>query len=321
MRECLGSQILWEEPMITYVVCDLFASPAQTLVNTVNTVGVMGKGIAKDFKAIYPEMFARYQQLCERGQFDIGQLWPYRTSNKLVLNFPTKKHWRSPSRPEYIEAGLKTFAGKHHLYGVTSISFPLLGCGNGELDWESQVRPLMERYLSKLPIDVFIHLQNRQDPYSPEHRDIRQTKKWLRGEPESLAFSEVWADLVKAITVDPYCAAIGTGEFVRVRIGGEEDSIILELANEDLAIPEEAFLDLWQQLRASGFLSGDYLPCGLSEYSGLIIPLMTKLPYIRKVEMSEQSHPLSVGLRIIPIIDNPEHPELLLSRLGAVELA
>ena len=308
--------------MITYVVCDLFASPAQTLVNTVNTVGVMGKGIAKDFKAIYPEMFARYQELCERGQFNIGQLWPYRTSNKLILNFPTKKHWRSPSRPEYIEAGLKTFAANYHLYGVTSISFPLLGCGNGELEWESQVRPLMERYLSKLPIDVFIHLQNRQDPYTPEHRNLRQMKKWLRGEPESLAFNEVWADLIAAIASDPDCVAIGTRESFRVRIGGEENSVILERTNETIEIPEDVFLALWQQLRASGFVGGDYLPCGLSDYSDFIIPLVTKLPYIHKVDMAEQSnqpHSLASGLRIIPGIVNPKQPELLLSRVGAVE--
>ena len=308
--------------MITYVVCDLFASPAQTLVNTVNTVGVMGKGIAKDFKAIYPEMFARYQELCERGQFNIGQLWPYRTSNKLILNFPTKKHWRSSSRPEYIEAGLKTFAEKHHLYGVTSISFPLLGCGNGELDWESQVRPLMEGYLGKLPMDVYIHLQNRQDPYTPEHRNLREMKKWLRGEPESLSFNEVWADLIAAIVSDPDCIATGTGERFGIRIGGDENSIVLERVNETIEIPYDAFMDLWQQLRASGFLRGEYLPCGLSDYSDLIISLMTKLSYISKVEMTEQSNQLfalAVGLRIMPGAGNTKRPELLFSRVGAVE--
>ena len=308
--------------MITYVVCDLFTSPAQTLVNTVNTVGVMGKGIAKDFKNIYPEMFVRYQELCEKGQFNIGQLWPYSASNKLVLNFPTKKHWRSASRPEYIEAGLHTFAANYHVYGVTSISFPLLGCGNGELDWESQVRPLMEQYLSKLPIDVYIHLQNRQDPYTPEHRNLRQMKKWLRGEPESLAFSEVWADLIGMIGTDPHCAAIGSGEGFRVRVGSEDASIILELDNEEVHIPEDVFLDLWQQLRAAGFLGGGYLPCGLSDYSDWVIPLMTKLPYIRQVEMAEQSKqtgPLAVGLRIMPGIAGDRQPVLLLSGVGVVE--
>ena len=304
--------------MITYVVCDLFASPAQTLVNTVNTVGVMGKGIAKDFKAIYPEMFARYQELCERGQFNIGQLWPYRTSNKLVLNFPTKKHWRSPSRPEYIEAGLKTFAANYYIYGVTSISFPLLGCGNGELDWESQVRPLMEQYLAELPIDVYIHLQNRQDPYSPEHRNLPQMKRWLRSEPESLAFSEVWADLIAATASDPLCADISTGESFRIRIGGEEDSIILELVDRPIHIPQDVFLDLWQQLRTTGFLGSEYLPRGLGDYSDKIVPLMTKLPYIRKVNMGERTYPLSVGLRIIPASDDAKLPQLSLFPAGAV---
>ena len=189
--------------MITYVVCDLFTSPARTLVNTVNTVGVMGKGIAKDFKTIYPEMFARYQELCEKGQFDIGQLWLYRTPNKWVLNFPTKKHWRSPSHPDYIEAGLKKFVDTYYIHGITSVSFPQLGCGNGELDWESQVRPLMEKYLDPLPFEIYIHLQDRTDLLSPEHRNIRQIKKWLQSEPDALAFNEVWADLIAAIVLDP----------------------------------------------------------------------------------------------------------------------
>ena len=304
--------------MITYVVCDLFASPAQTLVNTVNTVGVMGKGIAKDFKAIYPEMFTRYQQLCERGQFTIGQLWPYRTPNKLVLNFPTKKHWRSPSRPEYIEAGLKAFATNYHSYGVSSISFPLLGCGNGELDWESQVRRLMEEYLGCLPIDVYMHLQNRRDPFTPEHRDLRQMKKWLRSDPHSLSFNEVWADLIAAIAADPHSVAIGTGENICIQIGVEENSIILECVNETVTIPDDAFLTLWQQLRASGFLSGDHLPIGLSDYSALIIPLMTKLAYIHKVDMADLSNKLSVGLRITPAIDSARQPELLLFSAGVL---
>lgn len=95
--------------LITYVVGDLLKSPARVLVNTVNTVGVMGKGIAKDFKTIYPEMFIQYQLLCERKQFHIGQLWLYKTRHKWILNFPTKKDWKQPSKIEYIEEGLRKF--------------------------------------------------------------------------------------------------------------------------------------------------------------------------------------------------------------------
>ena len=144
--------------MITYVDSDLFQSPAKVLVNAVNTVGVMGKGIALRFKHVYPDMFKAYQQLCENGQFDIGDLMLYKTPDKWILNFPTKKHWRDKSQPEHIDAGLQKFDSIYGEEGITSISFPLLGCGAGGLNWETQVQPLMEKYLSDLPIIIYIHL-------------------------------------------------------------------------------------------------------------------------------------------------------------------
>lgn len=76
--------------MITYVKMNIFESPAQVIVNTVNTVGVMGKGIAKQYKTLYPEMFKEYQKFCEAKLLDVGKLWIYKTENKWVLNFPTK---------------------------------------------------------------------------------------------------------------------------------------------------------------------------------------------------------------------------------------
>ena len=110
--------------MLEYLSTSLFDSPAQTLVNTVNTVGVMGKGIAAEFKRQYPDMFIRYREFCQNGQLSIGKLYLYRTPNKWILNFPTKEHWRRPSRIEYIEAGLEKFVGTYTKLGITSISFP-----------------------------------------------------------------------------------------------------------------------------------------------------------------------------------------------------
>lgn len=145
--------------MIIYVAGDLLKSNAQTLVNAVNTVGVMGKGVALTFKQAYPEMFTQYQALCAAKQFQVGSLWLYKSPDKWVLNFPTKTHWRSPSKLEYIEAGLQKFREIYFQMSITSIAFPRLGCGAGGLDWESQVRPLMERYLSALPIEItIVHL-------------------------------------------------------------------------------------------------------------------------------------------------------------------
>lgn len=311
------------DDMITYVVCDLFTSPARTLVNTVNTVGVMGKGIAKDFKTIYPEMFARYQELCERKQFDIGQLWLYRTPNKWVLNFPTKEHWRYPSHPDYIEAGLRKFVATYHMHGITSISFPQLGCGNGELDWESQVRPLMEQYLVPLPMDVYIHLFDKNDSYSPEYRSIREIKKWLRSEPESLAFSELWSDLLVAIAADPNVVEASGKEASLVSVDSDERTLTFEHSTQSFTVADEDMMDLWQQLRGAGFACGDNFPSGLDSHSGWIIPLLTRLPYLQPVNMREHigfDGEMRLGLRIQEPGQGSSHADLpLLAGIGAVE--
>ena len=144
--------------MITYLASDLFQSPAQVLVNAVNTVGAMGKGIALKFKRKYPEMFTQYQAMCQQGEFGIGQLWLYKSPQKWVLNFPTKRDWRDKSRIEYVETGLTQFVKTYEAESITSISFPRLGCGLGGLNWENEVRPLMEHYLNPLPIEVIIHI-------------------------------------------------------------------------------------------------------------------------------------------------------------------
>jgi O-acetyl-ADP-ribose deacetylase (regulator of RNase III) len=143
--------------MIRYVEGDIFDSKAQTLVNPVNTVGVMGKGLAAEFKRRYPQMFREYWALCQSGRFTVGQLWLYRASDKWILNFPTKRHWRDKSRLEDIETGLQRFVATYEDNGITSIAFPMLGSGLGGLNWETEVRPLMERYLQALPMPIEIY--------------------------------------------------------------------------------------------------------------------------------------------------------------------
>lgn len=306
--------------MINYVVCDLFLSPALVLVNTVNTVGVMGKGIAKEFKAIYPDMFREYQKLCERNQFSTGDLWLYKTPNKSILNFPTKKHWRQPSRPEYIEAGLRKFAETFHQYGITSVSFPLLGCGNGELDWETQVRPLMERYLKPLPITVYIHLQQRRDPFVAEHRDTKEIQEWLRGEPEALAFSEVWSDLKTILGSLTTLRRLDKNETFTAVICDGDEAMTLVMEGRETVVPAEAFLDLWQQLRASGFVTGNSMPFGLDSYAGYIVCVMAQLPYVSPVSIASQYSKVNsraLGLRLAP---RPRQASLpLLAGVAAVE--
>ncbi len=172
--------------MIEYIEGDIFESPAQVIVNTVNTVGVMGKGLALAFKKRYPDMFERYKQACDNDSLTIGKLMLFYEADHWLLLFPTKKHWRNPSKLEYIEAGLDKFARSYALKSITSVAFPRLGCGNGGLNWQ-EVRPLMERYLSPLPIDIYIYVGNYQDP-TPEHKEPEKTMAWLKQHAKDMSF-------------------------------------------------------------------------------------------------------------------------------------
>jgi O-acetyl-ADP-ribose deacetylase (regulator of RNase III) len=275
--------------MLTYVMGDLFRSPAKVLVNTVNTVGVMGKGIAKDFKAIYPEMFREYQRLCESKTLDVGQLHLFRTPHKWILNFPTKQHWRQPSRPEYIEAGLKAFVKTYEANSINSVAFPPLGCGNGELNWERQVRPLMEQFLRRLPIDVHVHLY-RKDAFPVEHRSIAETKTWLRSEPESLAFVEVWEDVRTLVSRRGEFTTFLTNRPFHVALTDTpEPGLVFDL-DEPFFVPQEALLDLWQFLRSVGFITEEGLTFGLDAHAEEVFSVLQELPYLRLTRVSPESY-------------------------------
>lgn len=135
---------------------NIFESKCSTIVNTINCVGVMGKGIALDFKKKYPEMFMEYVLKCDRGEVKPGLPYVYHDENITILNFPTKDHWRSPSKLSYIVDGLNWFVDNYKIYGITSIAFPPLGCGNGGLSWNI-VGPIMYQKLCNLPIDIEIY--------------------------------------------------------------------------------------------------------------------------------------------------------------------
>lgn len=137
---------------------NIFNTTAQTIVNTVNCVGAMGKGIALVYKLRYPNLYGKYQELCKQHLLDVGKLWLYKedSENQWVLNFPTKKHWKYPSQYSYIEAGLQKFLDTYKERGITSIAFPLLGTNNGGLD-EDRVMNIMTTYLSQCTIPVEIY--------------------------------------------------------------------------------------------------------------------------------------------------------------------
>jgi O-acetyl-ADP-ribose deacetylase (regulator of RNase III) len=136
---------------------NLLHSPAHTLVNPVNCVGVMGKGMASQMKATYPEMFARYQRECQAERFRPGMIWPYRSQDHLILCAATKDHYRGASRIEWIEGILERIVQHYGRLNMQSLALPKLGCGEGKLPW-SRVGPLMARYLKRLPCEVWLYV-------------------------------------------------------------------------------------------------------------------------------------------------------------------
>ncbi|HEU5375402.1 MAG TPA: macro domain-containing protein [Ktedonobacteraceae bacterium] len=149
---------------IHYLKGDIFTSNAQVIVNTVNCKGVMGKGLALAFKQKYPDMFAIYERDCQSGKLQIGRPTLYQKSTPWILNFPTKNHWRFPSKLEYIEKGLTFLTKQYKKAGITSIAFPKLGAQNGQLSWDD-VGPLMARYLSQLDATIYIYIAEGDKEY------------------------------------------------------------------------------------------------------------------------------------------------------------
>ena len=152
--------------MIKYITGNLLESEAEALVNTVNTVGVMGKGIALQFKKQFPHNAKVYRKACKDGSFQMGDLLAVEDTSllggkKLIVNFPTKKHWRSPSEYAYIEMGLLKLVELIKNHNIKSIAIPPLGAGNGGLDW-SKVKKLLVKYLSNVESEIFIYEPNVQ---------------------------------------------------------------------------------------------------------------------------------------------------------------
>jgi len=150
--------------MIIYSDNTVFNIGAQTLVNSVNCVGVMGAGIALEFKLRFPNMYDDYVTRCVRKEVKIGRPYVYREhGNHWIINFPTKSHWKYASKIEWIEQGLDYFVKNYERGGITSIAFPKLGCENGGLNW-NDVQSLMEKYLQHISIEVYICLDQESEP-------------------------------------------------------------------------------------------------------------------------------------------------------------
>lgn len=259
--------------MITYLESSVFDSPAQTLVNTVNTVGVMGKGIAKEFKSRYPKMYTEYRQLCDAHALRTGQIHLWRSDTRWVLNFPTKTTWRLPSRMEYIHAGLTKFVDSYKDLGITSASFPPLGCGNGNLNWED-VKPIMEQYLSKIQIPIYIHDIQVSPDFIPEHK----TKEMAPVDFGS--FSEDIKNIIKGrrflTSRDNYFTAIFS----------DDNSVIVEHSTgKREKIDSDIIESSWVRLRERILSFENFSDDKSRRLKGYLFPILVELPYVRSVRI------------------------------------
>jgi O-acetyl-ADP-ribose deacetylase (regulator of RNase III) len=248
-------------------------------VNTINLVGVMGKGVALEFKARYPDMFKAYRSLCDRHELEIGKLHLWRATDHWILNFPTKTTWKKPSKLDYIEAGLEVFLSSYRGMGISSISFPPLGCGNGNLDW-NDVRPLMERYLSKLEIPVYVHDRQVTKGFIPEHNEIPI-------ERIPVSFVDFLQDIREQVV-----AHHGKFQTLKSRSLFEatwhaDNSITISGTNRASIIRPELIEWAWIALQ-SGILSADQFPGEDSRKAkSYLFPILAKLPYVRVTEISK----------------------------------
>src|SRR5271170_4152178 len=175
--------------MIEVAKGNLLEAPVEALVNTVNTVGVMGKGIALQFKLAYPANYAAYEAACKREEVQIGKMFVFRRENdpRFIINFPTKKHWKGKSKIEDIKSGLKALIEVVKKEHIQSIAVPPLGCGNGGLDWDD-VRPLIEQAFLELR-DVEVQLFYPDG--APKAEDMKIATKPPRMTPGRAVIVEV----------------------------------------------------------------------------------------------------------------------------------
>lgn len=176
------------EPKVKVCVGELFASQAQTFVNTVNCVGVMGAGIARAFKKRFPAMHKDYLERCKKNEVKLGKPYPYTNLPRqqiglpsfhsqpwpsIILNFPTKDHWRSVSRLNDIVRGLEYLEKHYEQWGITSLAVPPLGCGQGQLEWRI-VGPTLYRHLNRLKIAVELYAPYETPANELEERFLDQ---------------------------------------------------------------------------------------------------------------------------------------------------
>ncbi len=188
--------------MVKVFIGDIFKSKMQTIVNTVNCVGVMGKGIALKFKEHFPDMFNEYKDMCKTNEVKPGVPYLYKDLfDNNIINFPTKNDWRSPSKVSDVINGLDIFLKKNQEWGIKSIAFPPLGCGSGGLEW-SLIGKIMYQKLLKLdiPVEIYAPFGTPSKQLKPEFlmQEIPLNKKEISGKTQEKIRPE-WITILEVV--------------------------------------------------------------------------------------------------------------------------
>jgi len=232
----------------------------------------MGKGIAAEFRTRYPSMYKEYQSICKKGLLQPGKLWLWYGPDRWVLNFPTRKHWRNPSKLEWIEAGLLKFADNFEKKNIREIAFPRLGCGNGGLQW-GQVQPLMERYLAELPIPVFIHLHD-VDTGLPEHIEAAES-------PRLHTFDEFLLLLGEMVKSFPRNSASD----LRASLDDKDRTLTILTQARTTTVSEDDLYDVWRAL-LTGIVTKEKLSWPAGPAAGDLLEILAALPGIQSVSIN-----------------------------------
>jgi hypothetical protein len=220
-------------------------------------------------------MFDRYAEFCRKGDLTIGKLHLYKTPNKWILNFPTKRHWRGPSRLEWVETGLQRFVDTYAARGITSISFPQLGCGNGRLAWRD-VGPLMERYLQPLPIPVFIHMRANSTGFIAEHEAPEEIATFSAPR-EQIGFEQFLRDVL----------ALAGRSLIECESDSDEEPAPLPPIplTKEVEVRGEDLENLWHRLTQRGALelTAKDIPGQLATVVEELAELLLRLRYIRRM--------------------------------------
>jgi len=214
--------------MVNVIMGDMFESKAQTLVNTVNCVGIMGKGVALEFKKRFPDMFEDYARRCEAKQVRLGR--PYLFKRLLppwILNFPTKDHWRSVSRLQDIVEGLRYLQYHYKEWGIVSLAVPPLGCGHGQLEWRV-VGPTLYRYLKALdiPVELYAPFGTPHEELQPSFLDRVQDAAIARPAPQRIGPAWVAVvEVLRRIEEEPFHWPVGRTTFQKIAYFASESGI------------------------------------------------------------------------------------------------